>query len=237
MRPLFSARAFRISKISSCLRMPVAPGTSSCLAILVSAPTLMSLSVARSMRSSFSGAGAAPLPLGAAVGCAGWLRLFSQSVDQFPQFVQSFARDRRNRQHGMFKHGFEFSQRADPLAARELVDLGRHDGRRARPPPDPSPRPGVDRRLEARVPRVDQQERRRGAREHGADDRLELVRLAVAPPRDSRRRASAPARSRNPAGPPGTAARRRRARRDRCSRAASCPARRSCARHAGAPAR
>ena len=117
--------------MSSCLRMPVAPGTSSCLAIFVSAPTLMSLSVARSMRSIFSG-GAAPLPLGAGCGCGcAGLRVAAvrQSVDQFPQFVQSFARDRRNRQHGVFKHGFEFSQRADPLTARELVHLGRHDRR------------------------------------------------------------------------------------------------------------
>ena len=49
--------------MSSCLRMPVAPGTSSPFAILVSAPTLMSFSVDSS---SFSGGGAAPLPLGAA---------------------------------------------------------------------------------------------------------------------------------------------------------------------------
>jgi hypothetical protein len=34
--PLFSARVFRISKMSSCLRMPAAPGASSSLAILVS---------------------------------------------------------------------------------------------------------------------------------------------------------------------------------------------------------
>ena len=81
------------------------------------------------MRSIFSGGGAAaPLPLAGGCGC-GCARLLvavvRQSVDQFPQFVQSFARDRRNRQHGVFKHGFEFSQRADPFAARELVDLGR----------------------------------------------------------------------------------------------------------------
>ena len=67
MSPLFSARAFRISKISSCLRMPVAPGTSSCLATFVRAPTLMSFSVARSIRSILSGV-AAPLPLVPACG-------------------------------------------------------------------------------------------------------------------------------------------------------------------------
>ena len=81
IRPLFSARAFRISKISSCLRMPVAPGTSSCLAIFVSAPTLMSLSVARSMRSIFSGGRGAVAFGGRGCGCCGCcgcgLRLFA----------------------------------------------------------------------------------------------------------------------------------------------------------------
>src|SRR5688572_13199680 len=42
MLPLFSARTRRISKISSCLRMPVAPAISSSLAILVSAEMLIS---------------------------------------------------------------------------------------------------------------------------------------------------------------------------------------------------
>jgi hypothetical protein len=70
MSPLFLARALRISKMSSCLRMPVAPGTSSPFAIFVSAPTLMSFSVDSS---SFSGGGAVapPLALGAAAAGAG----------------------------------------------------------------------------------------------------------------------------------------------------------------------
>src|SRR6266545_8306753 len=42
MLPLFSARTRRISKINSCLRMPVAPAMSSSLAILVSAEMLIS---------------------------------------------------------------------------------------------------------------------------------------------------------------------------------------------------
>src|SRR5215216_4185226 len=42
MLPLFSARTRRISKISSCLRMPVAPAMSRSLAILVSAVMLIS---------------------------------------------------------------------------------------------------------------------------------------------------------------------------------------------------
>jgi hypothetical protein len=42
MLPLFSARTRRISKMSSCLRMPVAPAISSSLAILVSAEMLIS---------------------------------------------------------------------------------------------------------------------------------------------------------------------------------------------------
>ena len=60
---------------------------------------------------------------------------------------------------GVFKHGFEFPHRADPFAARELVDLGRHDGAR---PADRvcSHRHAVEVALEARMPRVDQQEQR-----------------------------------------------------------------------------
>ena len=42
MLPLFSARTRRISKISSCLRMPVAPAISSSLAIFVSAEMFIS---------------------------------------------------------------------------------------------------------------------------------------------------------------------------------------------------
>src|SRR2546423_3305608 len=42
MLPLFSARTRRISKISSCFRMPVAPAISRSLAILVSAEMLIS---------------------------------------------------------------------------------------------------------------------------------------------------------------------------------------------------
>jgi len=53
------------------------------------------------------------------------LALCCRSVDQFPQLIQSFARYRRDRQHGIVKNGFEFLQRTDPSAAREFVNLGR----------------------------------------------------------------------------------------------------------------
>ena len=60
-------------------------------------------------------------------GCA-WFAaaaVVRQVVYQCPQFVQSFARDRRNRQHGMFKHGFEVaSSRGSARPRDELVDLG-----------------------------------------------------------------------------------------------------------------
>src|SRR3989442_5903593 len=63
---------------------------------------------------------------------------------------------RRYRQHGSFTRGFKFSQRADPFAARELVDLGRDDvsalDRRLQPSP------GLDVARQAWVPRVHQQE-------------------------------------------------------------------------------
>ena len=54
----------------------------------------------------------------------------------------------------MFKHGFQFSQRADPFAARELVDLGGHDGRGVDDAFQPDPRLKVA--FEARMPRIDQ---------------------------------------------------------------------------------
>ena len=139
------------------------------------------------MRSIFSGGGvggAAPLPV-AVGGCGGCARLrvaaVRQSVDQFPQFVQSFARDRRHRQHGIFKHGFKFSQRADPFAARELVDLGRDDVRArstaalqpAARPPDRSRGPDAAHRRAA-APR-----RRRGR----LDGRIApRIRLPAVPP-------------------------------------------------------
>ena len=55
MLPLFSARTRRISKISSCLRMPVAPAMSSSLAILVSAEMLISFIADSEMRLGWRG--------------------------------------------------------------------------------------------------------------------------------------------------------------------------------------
>ena len=199
--------------------MPVAPGTSSPLAILVSAPTLMSFSVESS---SFSGRrrGAVGLWRGGAAACARglvarprcWLAEGQCSVDQFPQFVQSFARDRRDRQHGSFQHGFECSQGADPFAAPQLVDFGRdHRRRRRRPrastatPRDRSRGPGAARRPAAARPGRARTPRARSPRTR--------PRSPAAPRPASPRRAplSAPARSRSPADRAGRTARRRRA--------------------------
>jgi hypothetical protein len=57
----------------------------------------------------------------------------------------------------MFKDGFEFSQRADPFAARELVDLRCHDRQMADRRMQPLPCRAVA--VETRMPRVHQQER------------------------------------------------------------------------------
>ena len=111
------------------------------------------------MRSIFSG-GAAPFPLGEAGVAAARVDVVAvarQAVDQFPQFVQSFARDRRNWQHGIFKHGFKFSQRADPLTTRELVDLRSDDRRPVGRALEPLP--GGPIAFQARMPDVDQEQR------------------------------------------------------------------------------
>ena len=147
--------------MSSCLRMPVAPGTSSCFAIFVSAPTLMSFSVARSMRSIFSGGGGP-------VGFRGGLKLLRlrpgrQAVYQIPQCVQSFARGCRDRQHRGVKHGFKLPHRADPFAVREFVEFGRDDRGACRRRPDPLPRRQIA--FESGVPRVHQQQGCRVPRE------------------------------------------------------------------------
>ena len=97
------------------------------------------------MRSIFSG-GAAPMGFAVARLC----------VDQFPQFVQSFACDCRNGQHRVFKHGFECLSRADPLTARQLVYLRRDKSdRRSR---GLEPVAGLDVLVQSRMPRVDQEQ-------------------------------------------------------------------------------
>ena len=57
----------------------------------------------------------------------------------------------------MLKHGFHFSYRADPFAARKLVDFRRDDrrvlDRIAQPPP------GIEVALQTRMPGVDEQDR------------------------------------------------------------------------------
>ena len=220
MRPLFSARALRISKISSCLRMPVAPGTSSCLAILVSAPTLMSLSVESSIFSIFSGGAAVAAPFG--------LRAVRQPVDQFPQFVQSFARDRRDRQHGVFKNGFQFSHRADPLDRARACRSWWRRRRRRRPPA----RSHCQAARSMARPGCRASTSRSAATPHPARSSRRVERRRT--PRRPRVRRG---RIRSRAGRRGTAAARVRARRGRGSRAASCRAPRWCAPAAAARAR
>ena len=58
----------------------------------------------------------------------------------------------------MLKHGFEFSHRADPLAARELVDLGCDDRAIVHHLLEPCPRLRVA--LEAGMTAVDEEEAR-----------------------------------------------------------------------------
>jgi hypothetical protein len=128
----------------------------------------MSLSVESS---SFSGGGVAAawaFPLGA----------LRESVDQCPQLVQSFARDRRNRQHGSYKHGFELFQRADPFAARKLVDLGGHNGRVRRRLMDPGPGRAIVR--QPWMPHIHQHESCRRTLEDDPHDRLEFGLAGVA---------------------------------------------------------
>ena len=67
MLPLFSARTRRISKISSCFRMPVAPAISSSLAILVSAEMLISFIADSEI--TWAGGGAPGLAASPAAGC------------------------------------------------------------------------------------------------------------------------------------------------------------------------
>ena len=55
----------------------------------------------------------------------------------------------------MFKYGFEFPHGADPLTAREFVNLGRHDGRGVGRVLQPCPRFTIA--LQAGVSGVDQE--------------------------------------------------------------------------------
>ena len=55
----------------------------------------------------------------------------------------------------MFKYGFEFPHRADPLTARELVNLGGDDGCGIDGVPQPGP--GFEVALQAGVSGVDQE--------------------------------------------------------------------------------
>jgi len=57
----------------------------------------------------------------------------------------------------MLKHGFEFSHRADPFAARKLVDFRCDDGAPFDAPCQPFPSDAIV--LEARVPGVDHEQR------------------------------------------------------------------------------
>jgi hypothetical protein len=60
----------------------------------------------------------------------------------------------------MLKHGFEFSRRTDPLTAREFVDFRCDDGRNIDGAFQPLPRLDVAR--EARVTRIDEEQRNQG---------------------------------------------------------------------------
>jgi hypothetical protein len=71
----------------------------------------------------------------------------------------------------MFKHGFQFSHRADPFAARELVDFGRRDRRLGGRVAEPVPCRDVA--LESRVPRVDEQQGRGPPLEYHVSERFE----------------------------------------------------------------
>ena len=193
----------------------------------------------RSMRSSFSGRRpAAPLPLArraaaAAAGCCRGLAVVRQSVDQCPQFVQSFARDRRDRQHGMFQTRIRMLASRGAARPRDSLSIlvattAQRAGRRLQPAPRlpmSLSRPGC---------RASTSSRPAGRRSTPAE-----VRRARAP-RTPRRRVAVlrpPRVAVARADPPGRTARRRRARRGRRSPAASCPARRWCAPRAGGPAR
>ena len=118
--------------MSSCLRMPVAPGTSSSLAILVSAPTLMSLSVESSI---FSGGGGGGRPAVGARrlrlrGCG--LRLLSSLSISFHSSSSPSPVTAETGSTGSSNTDSSALQRADPFAARELVDLRRDHAPRVR---------------------------------------------------------------------------------------------------------
>jgi len=68
----------------------------------------------------------------------------------------------------MFKHGFQFSHRADPFAAREFVDFGRRDRRLGGRFAEPVPCRDVA--LESRVSRVDDEKRGRPPLEYNVSD-------------------------------------------------------------------
>ena len=88
--------------MSSCFRMPVAPGTSSCLAMLVSSVTLMSLSVDELDDGGLGGSGRA----GGGLGSPARLRVPvpGDFRDQSPQCIQSFAARCRYRHGGRSEH-------------------------------------------------------------------------------------------------------------------------------------
>ena len=203
------------------------------------------------MRSSFSGGVSrrAPLALAAAGGgcrccrgCRASAGLFASLVDQFPQFVQSFARDRRNRQHGVSNTDSSSlsarirspraslsilvattAARSDRVAAATATPRGRS------PAPDAARRPAAAPPAAARTPPG----RSPRTRLAGAPRASELV----APVSTSTRRSVAARVAVAREIHAGRTARRRHAPRGRRSRAASCRARRSCAPPAGGPAR
>ena len=206
MRPLFSARALRISKISSCLRMPVAPGHVELLGDLrerADAHVLERREIdalylfRRRRRPPF---GLCRRRLG---GCRRlgllllWLlrlRLFASLSISFhsssspsPVTAETGSTESSNTDSSC-------SQRADPFAARELVDLGRHDGRPSGRSLQPLPgRHGRSRGPDAARPPA-AAPTGACAQSTAADERLELV--AACAPLGLVRPPLAPARSR-----------------------------------------
>ena len=219
--------------------MPVAPGTSSCLAILVSAPTLMSLSVARSMRSIFSVAARRRcLWRAAGAGCAVLrLRLFASLSISFhsssspsPVTAETGSTESSNTDSSSLS-----ARIRSPRASLSILVATTAAVRR----PRLQPAPGRPSRSRGPGCRASTSSSTRRLRRDAARPSPELARRST--PRqlvELARRLRAAARV--------AVARqihqverrgRRRARPGRCSPAASCRARRSCAPRAAGPAR
>src|SRR6185369_16106476 len=137
--PLFSVCAWRILKISSCLRMPVAPSTPRSLPSWVSWEICISLSARMSRASTavppFStGIWVDDLAMSFLVGSfSSCTRArFQMGHDRAPEFLHPFSRVRRNRDEGglvaQAHRPPNPAQHACPFSTRHTVDLGRRHG-------------------------------------------------------------------------------------------------------------